>query len=162
MYKLIGTDGRMYGPVTGEQLRQWVAEGRANAQTLVQPVGNSDWKALGEFPELHIPPLPADPPPPIRVSPRTNGFAVASLVLGTVGWALCCWGPVTWITSIIFASAAISQINRSAGTQTGKGLAVAGLIVSLVGLVAVALWAVCTGWQPNWRFSQFSHHGRYW
>jgi len=162
MYKLIGTDGRMYGPVTGEQLRQWVADGRANAQTLVQPSGNSDWKALGEFPELHLPPLPSDLPPPIRVAPRTNGFAVASLVLGAAGWGLFCCGPVTWMISIIFASIALSQINHSAGSQTGRGLACAGLGLSLVGLLAVATWITAASWLPTWQFSQFSHHGRYW
>ena len=33
MYKIIGIDGREYGPVSAGQLRQWIVEGRANAQT---------------------------------------------------------------------------------------------------------------------------------
>ncbi len=37
MYKIIGADGKEYGPVTSEQVRQWITEGRANAQTKVQP-----------------------------------------------------------------------------------------------------------------------------
>ena len=41
-----------YGPVSPEQLRQWIAEGRANAQTLVQAEGSADWKPLGQFPEF--------------------------------------------------------------------------------------------------------------
>jgi len=52
MYKIIGADGREYGPVTTEQLRQWIREGRANAQTKVQAEGSTDWKALGAIPEF--------------------------------------------------------------------------------------------------------------
>jgi hypothetical protein len=60
---------------------------------------------------------------------KTNGLAVASLVLGIV------W--VYWIGSalaVIFGAVAISQIGRSGGTQGGRGLAVAGLVLGLVGL----------------------------
>ena len=34
MYKIIGTDGRPYGPVSAEEIRRWIAENRVNAQTL--------------------------------------------------------------------------------------------------------------------------------
>ncbi len=49
MYKIIGADGKEYGPVNSDQVRQWVREGRANAQTRVQPEGSTDWIALGEL-----------------------------------------------------------------------------------------------------------------
>ena len=52
MYKVIGADGREYGPVSAEQLRQWIADGRANVQTLIQVEGNTEWKPLANFPEL--------------------------------------------------------------------------------------------------------------
>ena len=65
MYKIIGADGKEYGPVTLEQLRQWVAEGRINTQTRVQPDAGLDWKLLGELPEFAS---PADP----------NGQGIAS------------------------------------------------------------------------------------
>jgi len=161
MYKLIGTDGRMYGPVTPEQLRHWIAEGRANAQTLIQPAGNTDWKPLAEFPELLPPPLGNNPPLRVAVAQHTNGFAIASLVLGLMGWVGCCCGPVTWIPGIIFASVALSQISRSTGTQTGKGMALAGLWLSIAGLLVVAIWMTAC-WIPSWHLSRFSHHGRYW
>lgn len=53
MYKIIGADQKEYGPVTAEQLRQWAVDGRANAQTLVQPEGSTDWQPLSAFPELN-------------------------------------------------------------------------------------------------------------
>jgi hypothetical protein len=52
MYKIIGADGKEYGPVTIEQLRQWIAEGRANAQTSVQAEGSTEWRTLGDLAEL--------------------------------------------------------------------------------------------------------------
>jgi hypothetical protein len=59
---------------------------------------------------------------------ETNGFAVASLVLGIV-WAM-------WIGSIlalVFGYIAKNQIDRSGGRQTGRGMAVAGIVLGWVG-----------------------------
>ncbi len=52
MYKIIGADGREYGPVTAEQLREWLATGRANQQTKVQREGDTAWKTVAEFIEF--------------------------------------------------------------------------------------------------------------
>src|SRR3989442_875968 len=52
MYKIIGADQREYGPVPVEQVRKWIAEGRANAQTKAWSEGSSDWKTLAGFPEF--------------------------------------------------------------------------------------------------------------
>lgn len=84
MYKIIGGDSREYGPVTTDQIRQWFREGRANAQTRVQPAGSTDWKLLGEvteFADLFGAPATAAVPPPIApsvaVPPSTAGNAAA-------------------------------------------------------------------------------------
>ena len=52
MYKIIGADGKEYGPIPAEILRQWIAEGRANPMTRVLPDGAADWKSLAELPEF--------------------------------------------------------------------------------------------------------------
>ncbi len=52
MYKIIGDDGREYGPVNADQLRQWIREGRATAQTKAQAEGSADWKPISTFPEF--------------------------------------------------------------------------------------------------------------
>ncbi len=62
MYKIIGGDQKEYGPVTGEQLRQWFTEGRINGQTSILPDGASQWtpfSALPEFADLFGPIAPA-------------------------------------------------------------------------------------------------------
>jgi uncharacterized membrane protein len=52
MYKIIGADQKEYGPVTAEQLRQWLSEGRVNGQTSVQAEGATEWKPLATFAEF--------------------------------------------------------------------------------------------------------------
>jgi hypothetical protein len=50
MYKIIGADLKEYGPVSAEQLRQWMAEGRVNGQTKVQAADATEWKAMADLP----------------------------------------------------------------------------------------------------------------
>src|ERR1051326_6342673 len=67
MYRIIGADGNQYGPISAEQLRQWIAEGRANAQTKVLAEGTTECKSLAELPEFFgatPPPSPGAPTPP--------------------------------------------------------------------------------------------------
>jgi len=52
MYKIIGGDQKQYGPVSAEQVQQWIAEGRAGAQTKAQTADSSDWQPLSAFPEF--------------------------------------------------------------------------------------------------------------
>lgn len=52
MYRIIGGDGREYGPVSAEQIRQWVRENRANADTRACVEGTNEWKPLRAFPEF--------------------------------------------------------------------------------------------------------------
>jgi hypothetical protein len=52
MYKIIGADGNEYGPVTTDQLRQWIREGRANGQTMARAEGSAESKSLSTFPEF--------------------------------------------------------------------------------------------------------------
>ena len=49
MYKIIGADGQAYGPVNAEQIKQWIVEGRARSETLVQAEGATEWKPLTAF-----------------------------------------------------------------------------------------------------------------
>ena len=81
MYKIIGGDGRQYGPITIEQLRQWIAEGRANAQTLAQVDGGLDWKPLGTFPEF----AGGFPPPTAPPALAQDDLRKSKLIAGLLG-----------------------------------------------------------------------------
>ena len=61
MYTIIGADGKQYGPVSADQLHQWIREGRVDGRTLVQGPGSTQWQPLANIPEL----MPATPPPPL-------------------------------------------------------------------------------------------------
>jgi hypothetical protein len=52
MYRIIGADGKPYGPVSAEELRQWVREGRASGRTQVQTEGATTWQPLAALPEF--------------------------------------------------------------------------------------------------------------
>jgi hypothetical protein len=52
MYTIIGGDGREYGPVSAEQVRSWMAGGRANLDTKVKAIGTDEWKRIADFPEI--------------------------------------------------------------------------------------------------------------
>jgi hypothetical protein len=65
MFKIIGGDGKEYGPVPASQVNGWITNGRANLQTKAKKLGDDDaWKTLGDFPEFSPgAALPAPPPP---------------------------------------------------------------------------------------------------
>jgi hypothetical protein len=123
-YKIIGGDRKEYGPVTAEQLRQWVAEKRANAQTLAQPEGGAEWKPLYSWPEFAdlagglVPLLPpvtpgaaVPPPPPETVLGRDYELDILNCI--SRSWALLqrhFW-PIVGISLLVWlAQSAVGQI----------------------------------------------------
>jgi hypothetical protein len=78
---------------------------------------------------------PAYGPPP--AGPTTNGFSIASLVLGIV-WVF----GVGAILAVIFGFIARRQIRESGGRQGGDGMALAGIILGFVGIAGLILWIV--------------------
>jgi hypothetical protein len=80
------------------------------------------------------------PPPPAPPRARRCGLAIASLVLGLPGLALCL-GPLAGLHAVICGHLAASRIRRSGGALHGAGLATAGLITGYLSL----LWIVVLG-----------------
>ncbi|MFL5798942.1 MAG: DUF4190 domain-containing protein [Actinomycetota bacterium] len=69
------------------------------------------------------------------VQRRTNGMAVASMVLGIVGLLLFGLFMIPNVLAVIFGFVAISQINKApVGALGGKGMAIAGIVTGLVGI----------------------------
>ena len=89
MYKIVGADGRQYGPASVEEIRRWLTDRRVNAQTLAQREGSLEWKPLDSFPEFasELKPLP-----PLIVSSAASSRAsnkipagVCGILLGSLG-----------------------------------------------------------------------------
>ncbi len=87
---------------------------------------------------------PQPPPPDRSVAGGTNGFAVASLVLGIVG--LTAFPVIPSLLALIFGYKGRREIDRSGGLQEGRGLAVAGIVLGWIGcvvlLLIIAVWLV--------------------
>ena len=65
---------------------------------------------------------------------KTNGMAIASLVLGILGF-ICFVGAISAIVAIILGIGARRKIRESDGTEKGEGMALAGIILGAVFLV---------------------------
>jgi hypothetical protein len=71
---------------------------------------------------------------------RTSGLAIASLVTG-----LCFWFCVLpGIVAIVLGHLALESIEDSGGAKSGRGMAIAGIVLGWVGIGFVALLVL--GW----------------
>jgi hypothetical protein len=140
MYKVIGSDRQIYGPVTADQLRKWLAEGRVDHATLIQPDGAADWRPVSSFPEFVAPPQAGTPPPvsmpPARESDAGDSMSMAGLVLGILSIIGCCVPFAFGILGVVFSIVALSRERPPGHPETNhKSLALAGLILSIIGLI---------------------------
>jgi len=144
MFKIIGADGKQYGPVSAEQIRQWFAEGRAKPETLVQAEGSADWKPLAQFPEL-APAAPAGVVPPPVPPPLATGQPrpdvptyLAPAIISTI---FCCM-PFG-IVAIVFAAQVSTRLNAGdvAGAQRASANARTWFWITFgCGILAMAFW----------------------
>lgn len=142
MYRIIGADQREYGPVSGDELRRWIREGRANAQTRIRMEGGTEWRPLGSLPEF-VTALPATTfatTPAFEPQTRTSGMAIAGFVLSLFSIP-CCTTLFIPLLGFIFSIIGLVQTHRDPWMR-GKGLAVAGLILSLI-LLLLSLFFWC-------------------
>ena len=147
MYKVVGADGKEYGPISLDQLKQWIAQGRVNAQTRVEEVGTTIWKTAADFPELFAaltpsaplaPPVVTPGPIPLAGTPGKTGLATASLVLGILSFFTCF---LTGIPAIICGHIAYAGARRAPAEYGGSGRALAGLIMGYACLVLLLFLA---------------------
>ncbi len=53
-YKIIGGDGKEYGPVTLDELKSWISAGRVTGTTQVSRSDLGTWTAAAQFAELEL------------------------------------------------------------------------------------------------------------
>jgi hypothetical protein len=97
-----------------------------------------------------VPTQPLAYPGTLVVPQRTNGMAIASMVLGIV------W--VYWIGSIlalVFGYISLKQIDQSGAQESGRGMAIAGIVLGWVGVATLIIWIVVLAVAVNSFTSQF-------
>jgi hypothetical protein len=95
--------------------------------------------ALPEFAGQFAPPVPPaiGPWPGTSTAgqpPKTNSLATAGLIFGILSVTCCCGCPFN-ILGLVFSLIGWSQINRHPERYEGRGLAIAGLILSAASLM---------------------------
>ena len=93
------------------------------------------WQYLSAFPQLSA----------VMNKPTINALAIVSLVCGAISipFALfCCWGLPFNLIGLITGGVAISQINGNPEEQTGKGMAIGGIVASLVSVGVTVIFMV--------------------
>jgi hypothetical protein len=68
-YKIIGGDGKEYGPVSLNQLKTWIGEGRIDGEIQVMRSDQSNWGPAASLPELGLGASPDTPPSAKAPSP---------------------------------------------------------------------------------------------
>lgn len=85
--------------------------------------------------------------------PKTNGKAIAALVLGILSLVIPYVGLILGIIAIVFASKAMREVSRT--NEGGRGMAIAGLVCGIIGtalyaivilivVIAAAAWSSAT------------------
>jgi hypothetical protein len=126
MFKIIGADQKEYGPVSTEQIRQWIRDGRLNAATKAQREGGADWQPLSAFEEF------ADVFNPPAAAPMPGG-APAPMAAPSM------------------SSAPMPTASREMALSAVKGPAIALIIVASMGIayyLFVAIYSLALGGAP--------------
>jgi len=134
-------DGKKYGPVSAQELRQWLAEGRLQTNDYVWTEGMTDWAPYSSIAELNYGGVPQQQTyaPVAAQQEQGNGMAVAGMVLGIVSVPMICLWPIGLICAIVGLCLGVAGKNRSQISNTGAGMAVAGIVLSCITIALILL-----------------------
>lgn len=111
-----------------------------------------DQNQQSEPPQGQYPvPVPPQFPQPYAAQAKTNGLCIASLVTAlaplVINWipVVQWFGLLSSIAAIILGAMGIKKVKESNGAETGKGLAVAGIIIGLVDIFLFIIVVVVIG-----------------
>lgn len=172
MYKIIGVDQKEYGPITGEQIRFWITEGRVNAGTQARAEDSATWQPLSAFPEF-AEALGLDAPDPTAAPAfgsqsaggreaalqAVKGPAIALKVTAIIGLVLVALGLVVNVLSLagVQFNFGLQQMGdarfQKMFSQLGGGL---GIVQNLIGAgIGIAIWMGASKMQSlqNYQFA---------
>lgn len=98
-YKIIGGDGREYGPVSLDEIKTWIRDGRIGRQTQIWRSDLNTWLAASQYQELQAELSVISPSTdiegifePVGFWPRFGAIIVDGILIYMVFWAL--WIPL--------------------------------------------------------------------
>ena len=157
-YKIIGADGKEYGPVALSELQKWVGEGRITGATQVSRSDQQGWSTAANFPELGV--RDSTGPAPVAVSSAADPVLEKQLK-GGGSWFYWIAG-LSLVNSVIALSGSgtrfilglgITQIfdELAQGMGSGAGLAVA-VVLDLLAAAVFVLFGVFANKRHTWSF----------
>ena len=117
-YRIIGGDGREYGPATLDELREWITDGRVGPATMVWESDDNEWMPANRREQLRWDlPQAAPMPPATPLAPAASGVP-APLVLRVSAYLfdVVAVGLVVWLVSSPWG--AMLQAQQDAATKT--------------------------------------------
>lgn len=152
MYKIIGADQKDYGPITAEQMAEWISQGRANQGTMAMVDGGTGWKPLAQFPEFAAA-LAAKNPPPALSYASTSPVAgsIPNYLVQSILVTLCCCLPFG-IVAIVYAAQVNSKFAsgdvggaQHASAQAKKWCWISVIVGLILNVLAVVVQLAMTG-----------------
>lgn len=150
MFTIIGGDGKEYGPVNADQVRAWIAGGRANLDTRAKVFGSDEWRRLGDFAEFATPGELVPPPVAAPIAPA-GGLVLAErltrlaawFVDNVVGFIACLPGFMLMGMSVVQS---IATGNRDLESVDSGRLALGGvaLMIGVLVLLIIQIWMLTT------------------
>lgn len=116
-YYIIGGDQKEYGPVTGAELRQWISEGRLDANSKARTENETDWRPLSSF--LEFSPLFQPKAPPSLYPLHSPAPAVSEGIVKAPAIALIIYGALAVLESIREIINAFAHPMTEADVQQG-------------------------------------------
>ncbi len=124
--------GTQYGPVSEQELRNWIAQGRLRPTDNVWTEGMAQWIPAQSVPSLFPPGAGmavAAPAAQMYLRPHRGG---AVLALGIVGIVLCgICGIIAWV----MGSNDLKEIRAGRMDRAGEGITQAGKICGIIGTI---------------------------
>ena len=166
--------GQRYGPVSEDEMKSWIAQGRVRPTDFVWSEGMPNWVAAGvAFAQPGVASAANPSGQQVAYVPQSVGSqlpaapgAVVSLVCGIIAVAVGCTGLVLGIVALINARNARAAIAANPGAYSGEGMATAGHVLGIIGVIwggIIALYLVavftCMGSTFLGMAGAAGHHG---
>ena len=165
-YKMIGADGQQYGPITRQQLMDWIREERVTGTTQILRSDVNSWLPASQYPELGVTqaqPPAISTPPPISAGNATQVLEVAGLerrIKSGAGWFFFI-GAFSLVNSFMLMSGEghrfliglgitdlIAMFSKSLG---GSGMAI-GVVLNLMVLAVFVVFGIFARKGHSWSF----------